>query len=377
MNPSHPSSIISNSESERQMTYEKISKNIPRVGEALAKYKGVEVIDRIGEDIIKEVVSSVLCGGNIRSLTEGLTRRRLTLSNAALFTTFLKSSHDIENFIDKLPEIVKMELNSNISNEKKLFLQWCVGLTEKSIQNVLRNENDEFDNYLNDLEESLKQSANKCKADYGELEGCLKIRDVECKVNWPFILHLFAAIGTQTLAIRGSEKSMYGKLFEKLLLGSLLSLLGFQKIDSKNTDETNKVFWLSDRGEKRESDATLLYKPGVGVRFDIGFIGPGNTEISLDKVSRFEREMEFGRQLHYMSTIILVDRIGEGSRISEMAQKINGDIVQMSMTHWTKEVAEILKEKIGFKHPILDLSNSQSLTYIKEEMKKVNLREFM
>ena len=77
------------------------------------------------------------------------------------------------------------------------------------------------------------------------------------------------------------------------------------------------------------------------------------------------------------STIILVDRIGEGSRISEMAKKINGDIVQMSMTHWTKEVAEILKEKIGFKHPILDLSNSQSLTYIKEEMKKVNLREFM
>lgn len=43
------------------MTYEKISKNIPRVGESLAKYKGVEVIDRIGEDIIKEVVASVLC----------------------------------------------------------------------------------------------------------------------------------------------------------------------------------------------------------------------------------------------------------------------------------------------------------------------------
>lgn len=80
---------------------------------------------------------------------------------------------------------------------------------------------------------------------------------------------------------------------------------------------------------------------------------------------------------HYMSTIILVDRIGEGSRISEMAKKINGDIVQMSMTHWTKEVAEILKEKIGFKHPILDLSNSQSLTYIKKEMKKINLREFI
>ncbi len=356
--------------------YEKVSNNIPYIGESLAKYKGVEIIDRIGEDIVKEVVTSVLCGENIRSLTEGLTRRRLALSNAALFITFLKSNHDIGNFIDKLPEIVKTELNSDISSEKKLFLQWCIGLTGKSIQNVLRNEDDELDNYLNALEESLKQSAAKCKIDYGELEGILEIQGVECRVDWPFILYLFAAIGTQTLAIRGSEKSMYGKLFEKLILGSLLSLLGFQKVDPR-TDKTDRVFWLSERGEKRESDVTLLYRPGVGVRFDIGFIGPGNTEISLDKVSRFEKEMELGRQLYYMSTIILVDRIGERSRIVEMAKAINGDIVQMSMTHWTKEVASILAEKIDFKHPIVELSNSESLEYIRKGMKKTNLREFI
>lgn len=33
------------------MLYRKISNNIPRIGENLAKYRGVEVIDRIGEDI--------------------------------------------------------------------------------------------------------------------------------------------------------------------------------------------------------------------------------------------------------------------------------------------------------------------------------------
>ncbi|MDE2832473.1 MAG: CfrBI family restriction endonuclease [Gemmatimonadota bacterium] len=359
------------------MFYETLSGNIPRIGESLAKYRGVEVIDRIGEDIVKEAVTSVLCGGNIRSLTEGLTRRRLTLLNAALFVTFLKSGQNIENFVDKIPEIVKTELRSRTSDGKKLFLEWCIGLTGKSIQNVLRNSEKEFDNYLNALEESLKQSTDKCKIDYGELEGILKIHGVECKVDWPFILYLFAAIGTQTLAIRGSEKSMYGKFFEKLILGSLLSLLGFRKIDSQNTDETDKVFWLSERGEKRESDATLLYKLGVGVRFDIGFIGPGNTEISLDKVSRFDKVMKLGRQTHYMSTIIVVDRIGDGSRIVKMAREIGGDIVQMSMTHWTKEVAGILAEKFGFEHPILYLSNRESLEYIKEGMKQINLREFI
>ena len=170
---------------------------------------------------------------------------------------------------------------------------------------------------------------------------------------------------------------MYGKLFEKLVMGSLLTVLGFEKIDRRNTSRQRRVFWLSSRGTKRESDATLLYEPGVGVRFDIGFIGSGNTEISLDKVSRFEREMEHGRSAHYMTTIVLVDRIGERSRIVEMAKRIDGHIVQMSMTHWTREVARILGEEIQFKHPIAEMDDLESLSYIRSSMKNVDLREIM
>jgi len=100
-----------------------------------------------------------------------------------------------------------------------------------------------------------------------------------------------------------------------------LTLLGFRLVSKENIIDFNKVFWLSERKEKRESDATALIRAGQGVRFDIGFIGRGNPEISLDKVSRFEREIELGRQKHYMATIILVDRIGERSRIVELAEK--------------------------------------------------------
>ena len=123
--------------------------------------------------------------------------------------------------------------------------------------------------------------------------------------------------------------------------------------------------------------STVLYKAGVGVRFDIGFIGPGNTEISLDKVSRFEKEMEHGRQVHYMSTIIIVDRIGEKSRIVEMAKAINGDIVQMSMAYWVKDICIILNNKIGFKHPIMKLKGNDILKYIRNKMEHVNLNEFL
>jgi CfrBI-like restriction endonuclease len=209
------------------------------------------------------------------------------------------------------------------------------------------------------------------------LTGLICIRDKKTDLSWPVLTQIFTAIGAQTLAIRGSEKSMYGKLFEKFILGSLLTILGFSFVDINKLTKKKMVFWLSERGDKRESDATALIQKGKGVRFDIGFIGPGNTEISLDKVSRFETEMKLGRQKHYMTTLIIVDRIGEGSRITDMANEIGGNIVQMSMAFWVRDVAKILHETTGFKHDIRNMNDRDSLRFIKESMKKVELRNFI
>jgi hypothetical protein len=348
------------------------------MGKRLAKYSAIEMIERVGNDAIKEVVASVLCGGNIRSLTEGLTRKRLSLSNAALFFTYLQASKKIEGFRENMSNIVSDELrHSKLSTEEKLYLEWMLGLTKKSIQNVMRGEEETTKQYLLDLEKSLLNSSTQLTKTFGNLEGIINIGKDFFWVNWKSLLQIFTAIGTQTLALRGSEKSMYGKLFEKLILGSLLTILGFEHIEESNTDKMKKVFWLSSRGDKRESDATLLYKPGVGVRFDIGFIGPGNTEISLDKVSRFEREMEFGRKKHFMSTIVIIDRIGANSRIADMAKRINGRIVQMSMSQWITEICEILNDTIGFKHPLLKMSDEESLAYVKRGVAKIDLRKFI
>jgi hypothetical protein len=357
---------------------ESVSKYIPELGLSLAKYSGEQLIDRVGQDIIKNVVGSILCGGNVRALTEGLTQRRISLSNAAMLIAYLNAAKNIKNFQQRLPQIVSNELQvSKLSQEQRVFLQWLVGLTGKSVQNVLRSDHDQLEAYLTDLESSLKNAIKQSKKEFGDLQGSITIDKENYLINWPTILQLFTAIGAQTLAIRGSEKSMYGKLFEKLILGSLLTILGFEQIDPKKSIKSDKVFWLSQRESKRESDATLLLKAGTGVRFDIGFIGPGNTEISLDKVSRFEREMDFGRKLHFMSTIILVDRIGEGSRITELARRIDGNIIQMSMNYWVKEICQILKKTIGFDHKILKLSNEDSLEYINNEMQKINLNDFV
>lgn len=356
---------------------ESISKYIPELGISLAKFTGKQFVERIGDDIIKNVVGSILCGGNVRSLTEGLTQRRISLSHAAMLIAYLKALKNIDNFSQRIPELVSHELTSaKLSREKKVFLQWLVGLTGKSIQNVLRSDEKQLEIYLKELQTSLTNTIGQSKKEFGELKANITINKEIYSLDWTSFLQIFTAIGSQTLAIRGSEKSMYGKLFEKLILGSLLTILGFELIDPEESTKSTKVFWLSQRENKRESDATLLLKPGTGVRFDIGFIGPGNSEISLDKVSRFEREWEHGRQLHYMSTIVIVDRIGSNSRIVELAANINGRIVQMSGSYWVKEVCQILKDTTGFDHKLLRMTNEKSLDYIKKEMQKINFKDF-
>lgn len=351
---------------------------IPAKGKELVKYKGADLIDKLGHDIIMDVVRSILSGGNVRAMTEKLTQRRISMSNSSMLMTFIETSYSGVD-LDDLYNIIYDELLSKkkLSVAEKNFVLWIIGLTGKSVQNVLRGNRSDIGKYIQGLNESLLANEKTAVEDFGQLTGSFEIDGKRLPISWKTFLQLSLAIGTQTLAIRGAEKSMYGKFFEKLILGCLLSILGFKFIKNSDTSVSEMVFWLSQRGAKRESDATLLLKPGKGVRFDIGFIGVGNTEISLDKVSRFEREMERGGETHFMKTIILVDRIGQGSRIVEMAKAIDGSIVQMSMNYWVYEVAEILQSSIGYTADILNGSKPESIQFVSARLNSVNLKNFI
>jgi hypothetical protein len=86
--------------------------------------------------------------------------------------------------------------------------------------------------------------------------------------------------------------------------------------------------------------------------------------------------MKQGNNSHAMKTIILVDRIGDKSRIVEMAKATNGHIIQMSMTYWVYELAKILSEYSDFKHEILKSKDEDSIDYIHKKIKDVNLKPF-
>ena len=355
----------------------KICSLMPKTGKDLISYSGKDVLEKVGTDIIKKIVVSVLCGENVRDLTEDLTKRRIHILNGAMVTLFLKGCTSIDDFVEKLPDLIKKELSGKNSIVDKKTLLLLLNLTGKGVQNILRSREDSMDNYIKKLRGSLKKAVEECQNNYGTLDGKLILNKMEAKIDWKTILFLLEVIGTQTLQVRGAEKSMYGKLFERLVLGSCLSILGFRQIDPNRDKGSENVFWLSSRGEKRESDATVLYKPGKGVRFDIGFIGVGNTEISLDKVSRFERELEHGRQKYYMATFIIVDRIGDRSRIVVSARRINGTIIQMSMAFWPQVLAKKLGEVLGFKHSLQTMPPQNIKSYLGAQINKINLDDFI
>ena len=344
----------------------------------LLSVSGSELVQQIGLDVVRGVVLDILRGRNLRDSTEVLTRRRIAALNLAMLTLFLRGSSLSDDFIANLPVLSQDILSrKRVYKTERWLAQWMLGLTDKAFQNVLRDEPQALLEYRERYIRACQEVITAHTEEHGELQGQIHLSNgLKAQINWLWMTYLLNAIGAQTLAIRGSEKSAYGKLFEKLVLGALLHILGFKHI-LPPPQEFVGVFWLSSRGERRESDATLLYKPGKGVRFDIGFIGRGNPEISLDKVTRFEREISFGHSIYYMATIILVDRIGANSRIETLAEEVGGTIIQMSASYWPKQVAHVLQKSLGFKYPILGMDDGQVEVFLRKQMPNVPLQDFI
>ncbi|MCL4258925.1 MAG: CfrBI family restriction endonuclease, partial [Anaerolineales bacterium] len=267
--------------------------------------------------------------------------------------------------------------SKKLQTQEKRIAQWLLGLTEKAFQNVLRDDSSSIAEYAKNYIKACAETVEKFESEIGYFKGSLNIGEqVSAQLDWLSIAFLLNTTGAQTLTTRGSEKSAYGKLFEKLVLGALLHSLGF-KFVTDVPDNPKGIFWLSSPKEKRESDATLLVKAGMGVRFDIGFIGRGNPEITLDKVTRFENELSIGTSKWYMATFIVVDRVGEGSKVVEIAESIQGVVVQMSGAYWPKQVAIELGKRMNFKHPIQTMNDGEVYEHLVSSISSAPFKEFL
>lgn len=368
----------------RVVTNPSINDLFPQSSRLLLTGGGKDFIERIGVEAARRVILSVMAGENVRSETEPLSRRRITQVSGALIALFARGCIERDDFIEQLSELAIQQIRTSRRNDNASIwpAQWLIGLTGKSVQNVLRSDPEAVHQYVLDFEAAVEEASVICHEELGDIAMTLSVGEGEKRntvnLGWKGILRLTTTVGSQTLTIRGSDKSIYGKLFERLVLGSFLTILGFDRVDRTTNRRNREVFWLSDQSRGRESDATLIYQPGAVARFDIGFIGPGNSEISKDKLSRYERELETAGTTNQSTTFIVVDRLPAKSNKTEAAaERIGAEIVQMSMQYWPRTLAQRLGTRLGFTHELQSLRDDEINQYLANKLASIPIQDFL
>jgi len=354
----------------------------PEGGRLLLTGGGKEFVERLGVEAIRDSILSVMLGDNVRTQTEPISRRKIAIVSGALVALFVHGHLRSEGFTSELSNLAIAQLGNRRRDKASSWIaQWIIGLTDKQVQNVLRSDPQGISGYVADFEAAIDAAAKKCRDDFGDVTmelGWTEDRSGKRAVlSWKDIARLTTAIGSQTLAIRGSDKSMYGKLFERLILGSILTILGYERVNPFTNVKSEGVFWLSDSRDVRESDATVIIRPGKLARFDIGFIGIGNPEISKDKLSRWAREIEVEGGTASSTTFIIVDRLPKTGKTEQAAAQIGAEIVQMSMQYWVRDLAQRLGDRFGIEHTLQNLSDDDLGPYLRQQLSSIPVQDFL
>lgn len=337
-----------------------------------------DFIDSIGEEETKEIIKNVFIGGNVRDITEFITQYRLLFSYGSMLDLFFKDVSKVNEEIKVYSDNIVSDLKSANNATEKLLPLWLLGLTKKGLDNIVRTE-ENIDDYELKFNDTINDAIKSLEKEYGELQGTILLEDKKIDISWKTISRIMMAIGAQTLSIRGSAKSMNGKLFEKLVLGSLLTILGFEYCpEPTDTFDTNKkIFWLSHMDEnERETDATIVNNKKA-VNIDIGFIGRGNPEISLDKVTRFGAYKRIGGINHEMSTVVIVDTVGQNSDLFNKANRVGGKVLQMKNKNWIYEFSSIISEKFDIEDKLKNITENELEQFLDNEFKNICVYDFV
>jgi hypothetical protein len=345
--------------------------NIPNELKNLAKLSRSDLVENLGIDTFRSVLLDIFLGRNVRTFTEILTRTRLIQSHMALWDFFCSQKAKGISPINLLENAKFHLINSRLNAKEKAVYEWLVGMTQKQTQNVLRNNHgDTFENLTTATLEMLKQQNND---NYPFTSRGMSFGNVQFsheELSW-----ISLVLGSQTLTIRGSEKSLHGKYFEKLILGSIFQILGFSILNVE--DVTKNGFWLSSQSEdRREADATIVFN-NLGIRVDIGFIGSGNSEITLDKVSRFTKHDEIAGKPYEMSTIVIVDTLGERSKARDLARVIDGEIICMSDPNWVFSLAGQISQKFRSQNPLKNIEFEMLEEFLSNALLKIDLEKLI
>ena len=78
-----------------------------------------------------------------------------------------------------------------------------------------------------------------------------------------------------------------------------------------------------------------------------------------------------------MSTIVIVDTIGENSDLIKKARSVGGFILQMNDSDWVLEFARLVCEQYEIKHELLDMDIEQLSEYLDSVLNDLDISMFV
>jgi hypothetical protein len=294
--------------------------------------------DAFSPDFVRGAVLHLMCGGNYRDITERCVRERLNICHSWLLSVAHQARAKFGATWAKT--LLKNLLNSSDKHQVMKDLQfWLVGLMKKTAENLelKPTEPKEFLEFLDAMFAACQNVAANARWPSGNVTIGLvneKTRQTEL-LGLDESLWLLQIVGASTLTLRGSNKAIFGKRFERAFLRASLELLGL-KLDQS--------FWLNierDAEVGREADAEVETKRGR-IRIDMGLIGVGNQEVSEDKLNRVGR-----------NGVVLVDRLGRKSSVMETAERLGVKLIQIRHQFPLTEIYHHLKRivRVELKEP--------------------------
>jgi hypothetical protein len=150
---------------------------------------GADLIRQIGTDLTRDIILDILVGRNLRDSTEPLTRRRLAALNLAMTSLFLKGASTTPDFISQLPSTAANILaRKSLPKIERWVAQWMLGLTDKGVQNVLRDNKALLEQYRDRYVQTCQEIIERHRQSYGELTGNMKLSGgSETPVDWLFM----------------------------------------------------------------------------------------------------------------------------------------------------------------------------------------------
>ncbi|WP_031528982.1 CfrBI family restriction endonuclease [Dyadobacter crusticola] len=242
---------------------------------------------------LRELTEHILMGKNYRLLTEKNTKEKLLLTYLWIMDVVQSAKTQFGQGAWQESLLKDLQQTRSKTTEQKNLIFWLLGITAKTSTN-LGLSSAEYPEVLRNLAADIQLLFTRID------------REDSADLAWLLMIG-----GAATLNIRGSDKSKVGKQLEKVVIKSLLTILGF-------TEGEN--FWINigrDNEVEREADAEVETKRGR-VRIEVGLIAAGNQEVIEDKIGRMAR-----------NDIVLYDVVGPRSRIHETAKNANVNLVQI------------------------------------------------